>query len=126
VYRANVHVNNMSETSLPSFVQKPLSLQLCMLSIRYYYYLYITTYIFLSIRIMTIVQSSHSFHDRCDPWCCPSRFPRRTTCLNNKMPGNKCQYFNCFNTTTKFPNISMFRIPKDERHETWIINSGEK
>uniref|UniRef100_A0A2S2PQL0 THAP-type domain-containing protein n=1 Tax=Schizaphis graminum TaxID=13262 RepID=A0A2S2PQL0_SCHGA len=40
------------------------------------------------------------------------------------MPGNKCQYFNCFKTTTKFPNLSMFRIPKDERHQTWIINSG--
>jgi len=42
------------------------------------------------------------------------------------MPGNKCQYFNCFKTTTKFPNLSMFRIPKDERHQTWIINSGKK
>lgn len=41
------------------------------------------------------------------------------------MPGTKCQYFNCFKTTTQFPNISMFRIPKDERRETWIINSGK-
>lgn len=42
------------------------------------------------------------------------------------MPGKTCQYFDCFKTTTKYSNLSMFRIPKDKRQQAWIINSGEK
>lgn len=41
------------------------------------------------------------------------------------MPGNKCQYLNCLKTTVQFPNLSMFRFPKDEvRSEVWVLNCG--
>ncbi|XP_060845172.1 uncharacterized protein LOC132924740 [Rhopalosiphum padi] len=41
------------------------------------------------------------------------------------MPGNKCQYFNCYKNTIKYPGLSMFRFPKDRIiSETWAINSG--
>ncbi|KAE9530085.1 hypothetical protein AGLY_011547 [Aphis glycines] len=39
------------------------------------------------------------------------------------MPGNKCQYFNCLKTTIQFPNLSMFRFPKDEGQslKRWVV-----
>ncbi|KAL4141601.1 hypothetical protein QTP88_004217 [Uroleucon formosanum] len=40
------------------------------------------------------------------------------------MSGNKCQYLNCGKSKKMFPNLKMYRFPKDERKEIWIINSG--
>jgi len=42
------------------------------------------------------------------------------------MSGNKCQYLNCGKSKKKFPNLKMYRFPKDERKEIWIINSGKE
>lgn len=42
------------------------------------------------------------------------------------MSGNKCQYLNCGKSKKTFPNLKMYRFPKDERKETWIINSGKE
>ncbi|KAL4153780.1 hypothetical protein QTP88_001613 [Uroleucon formosanum] len=40
------------------------------------------------------------------------------------MSGNKCQYLNCGKSKKMFPNLKMYRFPKDDRKEIWIIHSG--
>lgn len=42
------------------------------------------------------------------------------------MPGTKCQYVGCLKTTVKFPQLHMFRFPKNEaQQETWLMNCGK-
>lgn len=44
----------------------------------------------------------------------------------NCIRGNKCVFINCGKSKRIDPELSLYRFPKDDRSNKWVVNSGKK